>query len=231
MLCSNSQTQVARLYGCEVANASMYDGLDRLLEAIVMARRITRRRQGGCCRAGSIPTTCRWPRRWRASPAMSSFYQPPALTAETDIDTLAIDAETSCVVVQYPDILGRIADMSALAGALPGRRRAADRGGDRAGGAGARSNRPAKWRRHRRRRGPSRSGSGSIRRALCRPVRNREKYVRQMPGRLAGETVDPTARRGFVLTLSTREQHIRREKRPAISAPIQGFAPWPSPST
>jgi glycine dehydrogenase subunit 1 len=205
------QTQVARLYGCEVANASMYDGSTACWEAIVMARRITRRGK-------AILSSGLHPHYVSVAKTMARFtgdelsYQAPALAAESDIDALAIDDETSCVVVQYPDILGRIADLSGLAercqaaGALliavvtepvalgaiqsPG-----EMGADIVVGEGQSI-------------GVGLNFGGPYVGLFA----TREKYVRQMPGRLAGETVDADGRRGFVLTLSTREQHIRREK-------------------
>src|SRR6185295_3704710 len=134
------------------------------------------------------------------------------LEAAGDVDALEVDAETSCVVVQYPDILGRIADLSALgakcqaAGALlvavvtepvalgaiksPG-----EMGADIVVGEGQSI-------------GVGLNFGGPYVGLFA----TREKYVRQLPGRLAGETVDAAGKRGFVLTLSTREQHIRREK-------------------
>ncbi len=205
------QTQVARLYGCDVANASMYDGSTACWEAIVMARRITRR--GRAILSGGLH-----PHYVSVAKTMARFtgdalrYEPPALSAETDLDSLDVDSETSCVVVQYPDILGRIADMSALAerchaaGALliavatepvalgaimsPG-----EMGADIVVGEGQSI-------------GVGLNFGGPYVGLFA----TREKYVRQMPGRLAGETVDAEGKRGFVLTLSTREQHIRREK-------------------
>jgi glycine dehydrogenase subunit 1 len=142
-------------------------------------------------------------------------YAEPTLTAETDFAELAgaVDGETGCVVVQYPDILGRIGDMTALAedchaagallvavvtepvalGALksPGEMGAYIVVGEgQALGVGLQFGGPY-------------LGLFAIRDA---------KHVRQMPGRLCGETVDAEGKRGFVLTLSTREQHIRREK-------------------
>ena len=131
------QTQVARLYGCDVANASMYDGSTACWEAIGMARRITRRNK-------AILSSGLHPHYVSVAKTMAKFTGDkletalPELTAETDAERLiaAIDGETSCVVVQYPDILGRIADLDAdrRGGACGGR--AADRGGHRAGGAG-----------------------------------------------------------------------------------------------
>jgi glycine dehydrogenase subunit 1 len=138
----------------------------------------------------------------------------PTLEAATDIDALigAIDKDVSCVVVQYPDILGRIADLTPLAdaahaaGALlvavvtepvalgaiasPG-----EMGADIVVGEGQSLGVGLQF------------GGPYLGLFACK-----QKYVRQMPGRLCGETLDAAGKRGFVLTLSTREQHIRREK-------------------
>jgi glycine dehydrogenase subunit 1 len=207
------QTQVARLYGCEVANASMYDGSTACWEAIGMARRITRRKQA-VISSGLHPhyvSVCRTMAKFTGDVLATAA---PELTAATDAERLigSIDAETSCVVVQYPDILGRIADLTPIAdaahaaGALlvvvntepvalglikaPG-----ERGADIVVGEGQSI-------------GVGLQFGGPYVGLFA----TREKYVRQMPGRLAGETVDAEGKRGFVLTLSTREQHIRREK-------------------
>jgi glycine dehydrogenase subunit 1 len=207
------QTQVARLYGCDVANASMYDGSTACWEAIVMARRITRR--GKAILSGGLH-----PHYVSVAKTMARFTgdelvaPDPALTAEPDTAGLieAIDGETSCVVVQYPDILGRIGDLSALAAraqaagalliavvtepvALGAIRSPGEMGADIVVGEGQSI-------------GVGLNFGGPYVGLFA----TREKYVRQMPGRLAGETVDAEGKRGFVLTLSTREQHIRREK-------------------
>ncbi len=207
------QTQVARLYGCDVANASMYDGSTACWEAIGMARRITRRGKA-ILSAGLHPhylSVARTMARFTGDVLETAV---PALAAEPDTARLldAIDAETSCVVVQYPDILGRIGDLSELAerahaqGALlvavvtepvalglirsPG-----EMGADIVVGEGQSIGVGLNF------------GGPYVGLFACA-----DKYVRQMPGRLAGETVDAEGKRGFVLTLSTREQHIRREK-------------------
>ena len=207
------QTQVARLLGCEVANASMYDGSTACWEAIGMARRITRRGKA-ILSDGLHPhyvSVCRTMARFTGDTLDTAL---PSLDAATDADRLvaAIDGETSCVVVQYPDILGRIADLSPIAeaahaaGALlvavvtepvalglikaPG-----EMGADIVVGEGQSI-------------GVGLQFGGPYVGLFA----TREKYVRQMPGRLAGETVDAEGKRGFVLTLSTREQHIRCEK-------------------
>ncbi|RVT43370.1 aminomethyl-transferring glycine dehydrogenase subunit GcvPA [Sphingobium algorifonticola] len=207
------QTQVARLFGCDVANASMYDGSTACWEAIGMARRITRRGKA-LLSSGLHPHYVSVARTMARFTGDQLVYTTPRVDAEPDIQTLidAIDGDTSCVVVQYPDILGRIGDLSALAakahaaGALliavvtepvalgaitpPG-----DMGADIVVGEGQSIGVGLQF------------GGPYLGLFACK-----QKYVRQMPGRLCGETVDAEGKRGFVLTLSTREQHIRREK-------------------
>jgi glycine dehydrogenase subunit 1 len=207
------QTQVARLYGCEVANASMYDGSTAMWEAIGMAHRITRRTR-------TVISSGVHPHYVSVAKTMAKFTGDtldtavPELTAETDADRLieAIDEGTSAVVVQYPDILGRIADLTPIAEAAHARgalliavvtepvalgliNAPGEMGADIVVGEGQSI-------------GVGLQFGGPYVGLFA----TREKFVRQMPGRLAGETVDAEGKRGFVLTLSTREQHIRREK-------------------
>ncbi|MGF1549566.1 MAG: aminomethyl-transferring glycine dehydrogenase subunit GcvPA [Sphingomonadaceae bacterium] len=207
------QTQVARLFGCEVANASMYDGSTACWEAIVMAHRVTRRKKA-ILSAGLHPHYVSVARTMAGFTDDALETAAPALEPETDLPRLvkAIDGETSCVVVQYPDILGRIADLSELAAraqeegallvavvtepvALGAIRSPGEMGADIVVGEGQALGVGLNF------------GGPYVGLFACR-----EKHVRQMPGRIAGETVDAEGRRGFVLTLSTREQHIRREK-------------------
>jgi len=207
------QTQVARLYGCDIANASMYDGSTACWEAIQMAARITRRDK-------AVLSSGLHPHYVSVCTSMAKFTGDvldtavPTLTAETDAEQLiaAIDERTSAIVVQYPDILGRVTDLGPIAeaahasGALliavvtepvalgliksPG-----EMGADIVVGEGQSIGVGLQF------------GGPYVGLFACN-----EKFVRQMPGRLAGETLDAEGRRGFVLTLSTREQHIRREK-------------------
>ncbi len=207
------QTQVARLYGCEIANASMYDGSTACWEAIAMAGRVTRRDKA-ILSAGLHPhyvSVARTMARFTGDTLVTSR---PALEPETDIQALieAIDDDTSCVVVQFPDILGRIDDLSELAEAAHSRkalliavvtepvalgalRSPGEMGADIVVGEGQSIGVGLQF------------GGPYVGLFACS-----EKLVRQMPGRLCGETVDAEGKRGFVLTLSTREQHIRREK-------------------
>lgn len=204
------QTQVAELTAMEVANASMYDGSTAAAEAVLMAHRVTRRRKALI--AGNLHP------HYRTTIETLSHYAadevvalPAAPFGEEDLIT-PIDDTVSCVVVQSPDVFGNLVDLKPIAeaahkaGALliavfteavalglvepPG-----TQGADIVVGEGQ-----------------------SIGNALnfggpyVGLFATRQKFVRQVPGRLAGETVDAQGRRGFVLTLSTREQHIRREK-------------------
>ncbi len=207
------QTQVARLLGCEVANASMYDGSTAMWEAIGMAHRITRRSR-------TIFSSGVHPHYVSVARTMAKFTGDtletslPDLAAATDAEALiaAITDETSAVVVQYPDILGRIADLTPIAEAAHAKgalliavvtepvalgliKSPGEMGADIVVGEGQSI-------------GVGLQFGGPYVGLFA----TREKFVRQMPGRLAGETVDAAGKRGFVLTLSTREQHIRREK-------------------
>ncbi|VXC89349.1 aminomethyl-transferring glycine dehydrogenase subunit GcvPA [Sphingomonas sp. AX6] len=207
------QTQVARLLGTDVANASMYDGSTACWEAVTMARRVTKR-------AKAIFSGGVHPHYVSVATTMAKYTgdvvetRLPTLTAEPDTADLiaAIDGETSCVVVQYPDILGRIGDLSELAAAcqankalliavvtepvaLGAIKSPGEMGADIVVGEGQSIGVGLQF------------GGPYVGLFGCK-----EKYVRQMPGRLCGETVDAEGKRGFVLTLSTREQHIRREK-------------------
>lgn len=207
------QTQVARLYGTEVANASMYDGSTACWEAVAMAGRITRRKKAVLC-GGLHPHYGATIRTMAKFTGDAIDARLPELTAESDTAGViaAIDDETSCVVVQYPDVLGRIPDLAAIAEAAHARgallvavvtepvvlgliEAPGHLGADIVVGEGQSLGVGLQF------------GGPYLGLFGCR-----EKFVRQMPGRLCGQTVDADGRRGFVLTLSTREQHIRREK-------------------
>lgn len=205
------QTMIADLTGMELANASMYDGSTGAAEAAMMACRITGRNSVVIARSVHP--------EYREVLATYAHHQGmPLITVPfTDIGRInlkelekAITPETACVLVQSPNFFGTLEDVSALAniahknGALlvvsiaeavslgiiePPRE--ADIVAMEAQSFGV----PL--------------GFGG---PYCGVIATREKYVRQMPGRLAGQTVDRNGKRGFVLTLATREQHIRREK-------------------
>src|SRR5512138_1147079 len=204
------QTQVAALTGLDVANASMYDGSTACAEAVMMAQRVTRKEKA-ILSGGLHPHYAATTRTIARAEGMEIVRQPAAVDAEAAVID-AIDADTACVVVQTPNVFGVVTDVSKIAeaahaaGALlivatteavafgllksPGAM-----GADIAVAEGQSIGNPLTYG------GP-----------YVGLFATREKYVRQMPGRLCGETGDAEGRRGYVLTLSTREQHIRREK-------------------
>ena len=205
------QTMICELTGMEVANASMYDGSTAAAEAVMMAVRLTGRRSAVIARSvhpeyREVLTT------YAFHQGMTLATVPFAENGRLDLRALekAITKDTACVLVQSPNFFGTIEDVSAVAelahkhGALlvvsiaeaislgilePPRE--ADIIAMEAQSFGV----PL--------------GFGG---PYCGVIATREQYVRQMPGRLVGQTTDRNGKRGFVLTLATREQHIRREK-------------------
>ena len=204
------QTMVAMLTGMEVANASMYDGSSGTAEAVLMANRVTRRNRT-VLSGGLHPHYRETVETYDRFSGFEIVGQPPAPQGDEDLAGL-VDDQTSCVVVQNPDVFGHVRDLAPLAevchqaGALlvvvvtevvslglitpPG-----EMGADIVVCEGQSLGNPL--------------GFGGPYVGLFAA---RAKHVRQMPGRLVGETTDTEGRRGWVLTLSTREQHIRREK-------------------
>ncbi len=204
------QTQVANLTGMGVANASLYDGSTAMAEGVLMATRVTRRNKA-VISGGVHPHYVSATETVVHAVGVETQALDPGVDAE-DAVIAAIDADTACVVVQTPNVFGtatdvtKIAEAAQAAGALlivvvteavsmgllksPG-----EMGADIVAAEGQ-----------------------SIGNALnfggpyIGLFATRDKLVRQMPGRLCGETADAEGRRGFVLTLSTREQHIRRDK-------------------
>jgi glycine dehydrogenase subunit 1 len=206
------QTMIAELTGMDVANASMYDGSTGAAEAVMMAVRVTGR-------SHAVVAKSLHP-EYREVLATYTQHQgiPVTLTGYDDqtgrIDLAALDAaitnETAAVLVQSPNFFGVIEDIPAIAAiahakgallivsiaeavslGLVAPPKEADIVSMEAQSFGV---------------APTYGGP------FCGVIAAREQFVRQMPGRLAGQTVDHDGNRGFVLTLSTREQHIRREK-------------------
>src|SRR5271157_2175228 len=205
------QTMICELTGMEVANASMYDGSTAAAEGVMMAARLTGRRSVAIARSVHP--------EYREVLATYAHHQGMPLTtvafgdnARLDLNQLekSITPDTACVLIQSPNFFGTIEDVAAIAemahqrGAMlvvsiaeavslgivePPRQ--ADVIAMEAQSFGV----PL--------------GFGG---PYCGAIATREKFVRQMPGRLVGQTVDKQGKRGFVLTLATREQHIRREK-------------------
>lgn len=216
------QTMICQLTGMEVANSSLYDGSTAVAEAVLMAHRVTRRNKFVI--ADTLHPQYR--------EVISAYTKNLGLTIDVaghseagtlDPGAVGIDAETAAVVVQSPNFFGsieelqRLADVAHEAGALlivavtepmsfgvlkpPG-----TCGADIVAGETQSFGIPLSYG------GP-----------YCGLFATLDRHVRQMPGRLVGEAYDDQGRRGYVLTLSTREQHIRREKATSNICTNQGL--------
>jgi glycine dehydrogenase subunit 1 len=209
------QSLVCELLGLDVANDSVYDGASAVAEAVLMAQRLTRRER--VVLSGSLHPQWRdvvkayvAPREVELVSSQVSLGQEGLLTEQRVLDL--VDEHTACVVVQQPDVFGHVRDLNGLADAVHERGAllimcVADAtslgllkapgawGADIATAEGQSLGLPLQFG------GPWAGLMG------CKA-----ESVRQLPGRISGQTTDHDGRRGFVLTLQAREQHIRREK-------------------
>jgi glycine dehydrogenase subunit 1 len=203
------QTQVALLTGMEVANASLYDGSTATAEAVLMAQRVTKRRKAVL--SGSLHPHYAETVETIAN-LSGEVVRAPAVPGKAEDIASLIDNQTACVVVQSPDAFGLVRDLRPVAEAAHAKGALLIAVVTEAVSLGLLEP-------------PGHQGADIVA-AEGQSVGNglnfggpyvglfatREKFLRQMPGRISGETVDATGKRGYVLTLSTREQHIRREK-------------------
>ncbi|NWF92582.1 MAG: aminomethyl-transferring glycine dehydrogenase subunit GcvPA [Syntrophaceae bacterium] len=208
------QTLMCQLTGMEVSNASMYDGASALAEAVLMARRITKRRK--VLLSGAVHPEYRRVVQTYVDPDQGEIALVPYNEDEGRTDEKALldllDGEVSAVVVQSPNFFGVVEDLHPIA------QKVHEKGGlmivgfseaiaygilkppgavgaDIVAGEGQSLGIPLSFG------GPYLGIFTTL-----------EKFVRMMPGRLVGETLDLNGKRGFVLTLAAREQHIRRER-------------------
>ena len=206
------QTMIAELTGMDVANASMYDGSTGAAEAVMMAVRVTGRHK-------AVVASTVHP-EYREVLATYAKHQglPTALIgydAETGrLDLAALEAkvteETAAVLVQSPNFFGVIEDIPAIAAIAHAKRALLIVSIAEAISLGV--VRPPVEADIVSMEAQSFGVALSYGGPFCGVIAAKEQFVRQMPGRLVGKTVDSSGYRGFVLTLSTREQHIRREK-------------------
>jgi len=203
------QTQVALLTGMEVANASLYDGSTATAEAVLMAQRVTRRSKailsGGLHPhyAETVETVAN---------LSGQVVRAPVTPGSAEDIAEMIDGDTACVVVQSPDVFGLIRDLKPIAAAAHAKGALLIAVVTEVMSLGLLESPGAQGADIVAAEGQSIGNGLNFGGPYVGLFATREKFVRQMPGRLSGETVDAEGRRGFVLTLSTREQHIRRDK-------------------
>jgi glycine dehydrogenase subunit 1 len=206
------QTMIAELTGMDVANASMYDGSTGAAEAVMMAVRITNRHKA------VVATTVHPEYR----EVLATYTQHQGLpvdicgfdpqTGRLDLAALdaAITSETASVLVQNPNFFGVLEDIPAIAAIAHAKGALLIVSIAEAVSLGV--VRPPKEADIVSMEAQSFGVALSYGGPFCGVIAAKQEYLRQMPGRLVGQTVDSNGNRGFVLTLSTREQHIRREK-------------------
>jgi glycine dehydrogenase subunit 1 len=207
------QTLVCQLTGMEVANASMYDGSTALAEAVLMAERVTKRSKVIASSAGHpqyLEVVRTYVQHAGIHLELAQFDEKTGQSSKSLAD--AVDDQTAALVVQSPNFFGCIEDLAALADAAHAKgallvvaiTEAMSLGLLKSPGACGADIVLAE--------GQSFGVPLSFGGPYVGLFATREKYARQIPGRLVGEAYDKNGRRGFVLTLATREQHIRREK-------------------
>lgn len=205
------QTLVAYLLGMDMANASLYDGASALAEALLMAARVSRRKKVAL--SSLIHPFYRRVVRTYLEPADFEIIElPPLADGKTDLGSLEGIQGLGAIAVQSPNFFGCIEDLASVANLARGTqalfitsfteplayglyKSPGSQGADIACGEGQSFGIPQSY------------GGPGLGMFACL-----KQYVRSMPGRLVGKTEDRDGKRGFVLTLATREQHIRREK-------------------
>jgi glycine dehydrogenase subunit 1 len=203
------QTQVAKITGMDVANASLYDGSTGTAEAVLMARRLTRRNK--IVLSGGLHPHYRDVVKAYLKDDADLVCLSPSPEGQGDILD-HIDGETAAIVIQTPDFYGHLRDLKGAADAAHAQgallivviTEVVSLGLLEAPGALGADIVVAE--------GQSIGNALNFGGPYLGLMATRKEFIRQMPGRLCGETVDADGNRGFVLTLSTREQHIRREK-------------------
>lgn len=217
------QTLTARLLGMDVANASIYDGASSLAEGLLMGLRVAKKKARVAVSAAVQPHYRQVARAYLEPTCYEMVELPVGPDGRTDLSGLAAIGDVAAVAIQSPNFFGVIEDLETLgvavhaAGALfitsfteplaygllknPG-----SCGADIVCGEGQSFGLPRSF------------GGAALGMFACR-----DEFVRNMPGRLVGQTQDLDGKRGFVLTLSTREQHIRREKATSNICSNQGI--------
>jgi len=205
------QTLVAALLGMDIANASLYDGASALAEALLMAARVSRRNKVAISSLIN-PLYRRVVRTYMEPAGFEILELPYSADGRTDLGSLGNLEDLAAIAIQSPNYFGCMEDMAAVGNLTRGTetlfvasfteplayglyKSPGSQGADIACGEGQSFGIPQSY-----------GGPGLGMFACLKPC------MRNMPGRLVGRTVDRDGKRGFVLTLATREQHIRREK-------------------